>query len=99
MKSNRFSSILRSAMLSSAFAVSLLATARSAFAQGTPNPDMRANIPFSFVVGSKEGEDFALGDVEADVLDGSDIAEGFDQIGDGNHLGMGLLLASRCKQY
>ena len=35
--------------------------------------------------GPQESKYFSLRDLEADVLDGSEIAERFDQIADGNH--------------
>jgi hypothetical protein len=52
MKTNRFNSVLNSTILSSAIALGLFASAGSVQAQN--NPQLRANIPFAFQVGSKQ---------------------------------------------
>ena len=46
---------------------------------------------FAGAVRPQESEDFALRDLEGDVVDGSEIAERFDQIADGNHSRIFLL--------
>jgi hypothetical protein len=50
MKTNRFNSVLSSAVLSSAIALGLFASAGSAQAQ--TSPQLRATIPFAFQAGS-----------------------------------------------
>ena len=40
---------------------------------------------FAGAVGSEKSEDLTLRDIETDVIDGGEIAEDLDQIGDGNH--------------
>ena len=46
---------------------------------------------FAGSVGAEEGEDFALGDVEGDVVDGEEIAEFFGEVVDVNHGGVILV--------
>jgi hypothetical protein len=52
MKTNRFSSVLRSAMLSSAIATGLFASTGTAHAQNRSL--FKANVPFAFEAGSKQ---------------------------------------------